>query len=224
VATIAEGSGIAMSTRWTALGTLVLTLVLAAPGPASAGPASETLRPAMDEVLRILQDETLKGRAQAPRRRAALRAVMHAFIDFPEAARRALGIHWQRRSEAERAEFVGLFRDLVTYSYIVTMEAYTGERILVEGETDHDGATFVSTRVVGTQGPPVPVEYRMHRRDGRWLVYDVVVEGVSLVANYRAQFNTVIRTASYEELVRRMRARVAELSKPPGAAHRRWFT
>lgn len=207
-----------MIARAAALGVLSLVVLLAAPGRAPAGPATEALRPAMDEILRILNDATLKGPARTPDRRAVLRAVMDTVIDFPEAAQRALGIHWQARSQAERAEFTRLFRDLVTYSYIVTMEAYSGQTVVFTGEAEHDGVTFVSTRVQGKHGSPVPVEYRMHQRDGRWLVYDVVVEGVSLVANYRAQFNTVVRTASYEELLRRIRARVAELTRPPGEA------
>jgi len=207
-----------MRGRWIGLGAVALALVAAPPGRATAGLPTETLRPAMDQVLRILNDATLKGAARAPERRAALRAVMDTVIDFPDAARRALSVHWPARTEAERGEFVTLFKELVTYSYIVTMEAYAGQTIVFVGEAEHDGITTVFTKVQGRQGSPVPVEYRMHQRGPRWLLYDVIVEGVSLVANYRAQFNTVVRTSSYEELVRRIRARVAELTGPPSAA------
>ena len=206
-----------MRARWIGLAAVTLALVAVVPGPASAGVATETLQPAMDQVLSILNDATLKGPARTPKRRAALRAIMNTVIDFPDAARRALSVHWQVRTEAERDEFVTLFKDLVTYSYIVTLEAYAGQTIVFVGEAEHDGITIVSTKVESPGRAPVPVEYRMHQGGARWLVYDVVVEGVSLVANYRAQFNTVVRTSSYDELVRRIRVRVAELTSPSSA-------
>lgn len=194
---------------------VALALVVAAARPATAGPASDTLRPAIDRVLAILEDPALEGPARARERRGALRAVMETVVDFPEAGRRALGLHWPARSEAERDEFVTLFKDLVTYSYSVTMDAAAGQRVVIVGEAEHDGTTSVLTRIEPRQGSRVHVEYRVHQRGARWLVYDVVVEGVSLVANYRAQFNTIVRTASYDELIRRMRERVAELAAPP---------
>jgi phospholipid transport system substrate-binding protein len=196
---------------------LVLALVGALPDGAGAGAATDELRPAIDKVLRILDDPTLKGEAKTSERRAALRGVMGSAIDFPEATRRALAVHWRTRTEAEREELVGLFKDLVTYSYIRLMEPSAGETVQIVGESQTDGTTTVLTRIQRRQGEPVPVDYRMHVRGTRWLIYDVVVEGVSLVANYRVQFNTIIQTSSYEELVRRMRARVAALSQAPTA-------
>jgi phospholipid transport system substrate-binding protein len=142
---------------------------------------------------------------------------MEGAIDFPEAARRALAVHWRARTEAEREEFVGLFKDLVTYSYIRLMEPYAGETVQIVGESQTNGTTTVLTRIQRRQGEPVPVDYRMHLRGPRWLIYDVVVEGVSLVGNYRVQFNTIIQTASYGELIRRVRARVAALTQAPAA-------
>ena len=208
-------AGGAMTHRWIALGAVACMLLGATAQPATAGPATETLRPAIDQVLGILDDLALKGVEHTRERRAALRAVMETVLDFPDAAQRALSVHWAARTEAEREEFVRLFKDLVTSSYIVTMEASAGQRVAYVGEAEHDGITAVLTRVEARQRSPIPVEYRMHQRGSRWLVYDVIVEGVSLVANYRAQFNTIVRTSSYAELIRRMRERVAELTAPP---------
>jgi phospholipid transport system substrate-binding protein len=190
---------------------VALALAGAGPGPAEAGSATEALRPAIDQVLRVLEDPALKGPARTVPRRAALRGVIEEIIDFPEAARRALALHWRNRTEAERAEFVALFKDLVTYSYILKIEPYAGEVVVFAGESAQDGVTTVLTRIQA-RGGPIPVDYRMHAPAGRWLVYDVLVEGVSLVGNYRAQFNTIIQTSSYAELVRRIKARLAELA------------
>jgi phospholipid transport system substrate-binding protein len=201
------------------LAVLALAVLCALPGRAAAGGATDTLRPAIDQVLRILDDPALKGPARTPERRAALRGTVEGMIDFPEAARRALALHWRNRTEAERAEFVALFKDLVTYSYILKVEPYAGEAVVFVGESEHDGVTTVLTRIQSRQGP-IPVDYHMHEHAGRWLVYDVLVEGVSLVGNYRAQFNTIIQTASYAELIRRMKVRLTELAGAPSAAAR----
>ena len=203
--------------RSTVLYVIALAVLATAPNWASAGGATEILRPAVDRVVHILADPALTGAAHTLERRRALRAVMEDVIDFPDAARRALGVHWQGRTDAERDEFATLFKELVTYSYIVTMEAYAGQTVVFVGEKlEGEGVTTVQTKIHNRQGAPVPIDYRMHQRAERWLVYDVVVEGVSLVGNYRNQFNSIIRTTSYAELIHRMRARVDELKRGTG--------
>src|SRR5690242_6416660 len=178
----------AMKLRTTIMCTLALGILATAPTEVPAGGPTDILRPAIDRVLHILADPALKGAEHVPERRGALQAVMEGVIDFPDSARRALGVHWQGRTEAERDDFVALFTDLVTYSYIVTMEGYAGQSVVFVSETESDGVMTVLTKVQNTQGTSVPIEYRMHQRSGQWLVYDVIVEGVSLVANYRTQF------------------------------------
>ena len=113
-----------------------------------------------------------------------------------------------------------LFKDLVIHSYIRLIEPYAGETVQIAGESPSEGMTTVLTRIHRRQGEPVPVDYRMHLRGTRWLIYDVIFEGVSLVRNYRGQFNTIIQTSSYDELVRRIRTRMAELDHTPAAALR----
>ena len=198
-----------------ALGFVLVWVVSTAVDAAS---ATDALRPAIDKVVHILEDPAMKGELRAQERYAALRSVMEGVIDFPEAARRSLAVHWRTRTDAERDEFIRLFKDLVTYSYIRTMETDAGETVRFVGEAESGGATTVLTRIERRQREPVRVDYRMHLAGGRWLVYDVSVEGVSFIANYRTQFNTIIQTSSYAELVRRVRARVAELSQAPAAA------
>lgn len=213
----------ALSTRGlkAVIGTSLALLLLAVwPEFGSAAGPTDELRPAIDKVLRILADPELRGEERTRERRTALRAVMENAIDFPEAARRALPLHWRTRTDAEREEFVALFKNLVIHSYIRVMEPYAGETVQVAGESPSEGMTTVLTRIHRRQGEPVPVDYRMNLRGNRWLIYDVVVEGVSLVGNYRGQFHTIIRMSSYEELVRRIRVRVADLDHTPAAAIR----
>ena len=128
-----------------------------------------------------------------------------------EIARRSLARHWQPLTEQQRNEFVALFADLLERSYISKIELYGGEKILYVGDrVDGDLAT-VSTKIITKNGTEVPVDYRLLKRGDHWLVYDVNIEGVSLVSNYRTQFNKIIQTASYYELVQKMKTKQDEL-------------
>lgn len=154
-------------------------------------------------MLRILENPAL-DQAQ---RRTEIRAVGLEVFDVVEAARRALGPHWPKRSAAERDEFTGLFQGLLERGYLSRIGEYGGERVQYVGERiDGDYAT-VRAQIVTSKGTQVPVEARVLKRGERWLMYDVTIENVSLVASYRSQFDRVIRTSSYEELVRRLKDR-----------------
>ena len=187
-----------------------LLAVLAPERPAWAGQPTEQLRSQIDRVLKVLEDPDLKKEPRALDRRAAVRKIANDIFDFPETAQRSLARHWAPRTPAERAEFVQLFADLLERSYISKIEVYGGEKIQFIGESiDGDRAT-VRTRITTREGSDIPIDYRMLPRGSRWLVYDVVIEGVSLVANYRAQFNKIITTSSYKELVKKMRTKQEE--------------
>jgi phospholipid transport system substrate-binding protein len=200
----------------------LLAVVLAAgalAGPV-AGPVTEQLRRSIDRVTTILADPALSGVGMTVPRRAALREVMDEAIDFGEAARRALGLHWASRTEAERAEFIALFKELVDYSYILRIEPYAGEKVVYVGESVEDDRATVRTKIQAKQGADIEIDYRLHRQGDRWLIYDVAVDGVSLVANYRTQFNTIIQTSSYAQLLARIRARLKEITAPLRTAAR----
>jgi phospholipid transport system substrate-binding protein len=182
----------------------VMLALLVAKG-AHAGQPTEQLKPAIDRVIKTLKDPALKGEAKTKERRQALHAIGNEVFDWTEMARRALGRHWQGRTEAEREEFVKLFRDLIERSYMSTIERYSGEKITYAADSvDGDQATL-KTKFTMKNGQEVPIDYRMIRRGDRWFVYDVVVENVGLVNNYRTQFNQIIQTSSYRELVRKMK-------------------
>ena len=184
-----------------ALVPLALVLALAA-GPAWASPTDQ-LRQYTDHVLRVLDDPALKDAD----RRAAVRKIAVEIFDVAEAAKRALARHWQARTPAEREEFVQLFADLLERTYIARIDDYGGQRLRYVGEAVDGDLATVRARIVTRKGAEVPVESRMVRRADRWLVYDVLIENVSLIANYRAQFDRIVRTSSYEELVRRLKSR-----------------
>jgi phospholipid transport system substrate-binding protein len=213
-----------MSVRMLAAATMAM--VLTAGGAAWAGAPTDQLRGRVDRVLRVLEDPDLKPEARAAERRAAIRTIVYEIFDFRELSQRALGPHWPPRTPAERDEFIQLFADLLERSYIGKIELYSGgERIQYTGEVlDGDQGT-VRTRIVTKQGTEIPVDYRMMRNGDRWLVYDVAIEGVSLVANYRAQFNKIIQRSSFKGLLAQLAAKreealAADATQPKRASQR----
>ena len=178
--------------------------------PARAGTSTEQLRSAVDGVVAILNNPNLKSEARREERLAQLRRVIHARFDFAEMAKRSLGPHWQRRTPEERQEFVKIFANLLEKSYVDTIESYNGEKVVYTNEVQEKGYAEVDTKVVSKKGEQFSVNYKMHLVNEGWKVYDVVIENISLVNNYRSQFNRTITTASYEELVRRMKGKQVE--------------
>ncbi len=192
-----------------ALAVILVGAVAAA--SASAGVPTDQLRGAVDRVLKTLDDPALKGEGKVIERRTAVRKIANEIFDFGEIAKRSMARHWQPLSEAQRTEFVGLFADLLERSYISKIETYGGEKIQYTAERADGEYATVSTKIITKNGTEVPVDYRMIKRADRWLVYDVSIEGVSLVSNYRTQFNKIIQTTSYNELVSKLRNKQDEL-------------
>ena len=178
---------------------------------AVAGVPTDQLKAQIDRVLKTLEDPELKKEGHAKDRRTAVRKIANEIFDFSETARRSLGRHWQGRTQAERDEFVQLFSDLLERSYISKIETYGGEKIQYLGDTVEGDQSRVQTKLVTKSSSEIPIEYRMHKKGDRWMVYDVVIEGVSLVANYRTQFNKIIQTSSFQELVKKMKTKQEEL-------------
>jgi phospholipid transport system substrate-binding protein len=193
-------------------------LVLAAGWPAQAGPPTDQLKGGIDRVLVILQDPALKDPGKADERRQKIRAVANEVFDWQETGKRALARHWQGRSPQEREEFSKLFADLLERSYVGKIEAYSGEKILYGEETlDGDQAT-VRTKLQTKSGTQVPIDYHMQKVEERWRVYDVKIENVGLVANYRSQFNRIIQQSGYPDLLQRLKTKQEELQFDEGAA------
>lgn len=189
---------------------LLLAAALVGPPTAFAGAPTDQLRTQVDKVLKILDDPALKDRPKD--RRTAVRQVANDIFDFGETAKRALGRHWSQRTPTEQQEFVQLFADLLERSYISKIELYGGEKIQYVGDKIEGGLATVTSKLLTKSGSEVPIEYRMLKKGDKWLVYDVVIEGVSLVSNYRTQFNRIIQTSSFEDLVKKMKTKQEELS------------
>jgi phospholipid transport system substrate-binding protein len=201
--------------RWfrrRALSAIMLVVALLVVRVAWAGAPTQLLRVQIDRVIKTLEEPDLKKDGKARERRAAVRRIADDIFDFTETAKRSLGRHWQGRTAAERKEFVDLFANLLERSYLSKIELYGGEKIAFLGDTIEDDQATVRTRIVTKHGTEVPVDYKMYRQGDRWLVYDVIIEGVSLIANYRTQFNKIIQTSSYQELVRKMKTKQAEFA------------
>ena len=184
---------------------IALTLGLALVRDAAAGTPTDQLRERIDRVVGILDDGGMKADPAA--RKAARRGVAGEIFDFTEITKRALGRHWLSASPAEREELVQLLTALLERSYMNRIEQYSGERIAWIGESTTGDLATVRTHFMSKSGTAIPVDYRLARAGDRWLVYDVSIEGVSLVANYRAQFNKIIQTSSTQGLVERLRSR-----------------
>jgi phospholipid transport system substrate-binding protein len=187
-------------------------LLLVQPVWVAAGVPGDQVRQSVDKLLAILKDPQLKGESKKNERRDKLKEVIYQRFDFTEMARRSLGSEWRRHSPEEQREFVKLFTGLLEQAYLDNIESYNGEKFRYLKEQEDNNHAQVDTKITGNKGQEFSVNYRLHNRNGDWKVYDVVIEEISLVNNYRSQFNRVLATSSYEELVNRMKGKT--LSAP----------
>lgn len=197
---------------------LIAALALWAAVPAHAGPPTDQLKAGIDQVLAILQDPAMKQPGKAEERRQKIRTVANEVFDWQETGKRALARHWQTRSPQEREEFSKLFADLLERSYTGKIEAYSGERIVYGEETAEGDQATVRTKLVTKSGTSIPIDYQMQKVDDRWRVYDVKIENVGLVANYRSQFNRIIQQSGYSDLIQRLKTKQEELQFDDQAA------
>ena len=188
---------------------LVFLLLVFLPGSSRAGIPSDQVRQTADKVLSILRDPRLKAADKKKERREQLRQVISARFDFNEMAKRSLGQYWQRRGAEEQRQFVQLFTDLLERSYADQIESLNGETILYGRENQDRDHAEVDTRVVTRKGEEFAVNYKLHSAGQEWKVYDVVIENISLVNNYRSQFNHVLAKSSFAELLRQLQAKTS---------------
>ena len=195
------------------LASVLAAVIALSAASAWAGPAADHVKASVDRVLAIVQDPEMKKPANADKRRSQVREVARGLFDFEEMAKRALARHWAQRTPEQRKRFAELFADLLEASYVSRIEAYSGEKIVFLPEVADGDTMAVRSRVATKAGTEIPIDYRLHKNGNRWLVYDVAIEGVSLVSNYRTQFNKIITQSSYDELVKKMEQKQLEVTE-----------
>jgi phospholipid transport system substrate-binding protein len=177
------------------------------PVAAAAGAAGDQVRQTVDKLLVILNDPHLKQEDRKSERREELTKVIIQRFDFTEMARRSLGPEWRRHTPEEQKEFVNLLTDLLERAYLEQIESYDDQKVRYVNDQEDSSYAEVDTKIVDNKGQEFSVNYRLHNVSGDWKVYDVVIEDISLVNNYRAQFARVLASSSYQGLLRKLKER-----------------
>jgi phospholipid transport system substrate-binding protein len=193
---------------------LLLLLFWLKPGAAAAGVPTDQIKATVDRALLVLRDPKFKPTAKTKERRDQLKQILFARFDFTEMARRALGANWRRRTPQEQEEFVRLFTDLLERAYASTIESYSDEKIVYVGEKVDGNYAEVNSKILTSKGQEYSIDYKTQVVSGEWKVYDVVVENISMVNNFRSQFNRVINNSSYEELIHRLKEKQSDFNSP----------
>ena len=192
---------------------VIIMVLLAAPVPVRAGEPTGQIREAIEQGIAVVKNPKLAGKGMQAERRARLREAVAPYFDFQEMAKRSLGIYWKDRSPSEREEFVRLYRKLLENSYAGKIESYQGEKILYGKETVDAPYAVVRTAIVTMKGEEIPVNYLLLQEGSRWRIYDVVIERISLVNNYRSQFGSILQKSSFPELMRKLKDTVGRQEK-----------
>ena len=175
---------------------------------AYASPVQDQLKSTIDNILGILRDPSLKGEEQAEKRRASLCKVINERFSFAKMSQLSLARHWKKRNDEEKKIFIELFGQLLEETYISKIEAYTDEKVVYVKEYVKKKKAQVNTKIV-TDTVEIPIDYRLYQtNNGSWLVYDLVIEGVSLVGNYRSQFDQILQKDTYEKLVEELKKKI----------------
>ena len=182
-----------------------LAFILFATVVAYGGEPLDVIKSAVDEAIALLKDPRLKSADRKSERIARLKHIINPIFDYQEMAKRTLGPHWRRRTPAEQEEFAELFRAFLEKIYSDRVDLYEGERFLFGRETRDQDYAEVESKIINAKGEESNVLYRLRRSDGKWKVYDAVVENISIVNNYRSQFDRVISKSSFEELKKMLR-------------------
>lgn len=194
-----------MKKRYAILG-LVLVLMLSL--PAYAGAPTDAVENTVNRVLDVLRDSKLKGPANKQAKTEKLRVIYEDMFDEMEFSRRTLTRNWTKFTPAQRKEFVDLFEQVLEKAYLDKILDYSNEKIVFHKENAlSDNQVEVSSKIV-TASKEIPIVYRMILKEGKWKVYDVVVENVSLVQNYRTQFNDILSNSTPEQLLETLRKKV----------------
>lgn len=172
-------------------------------GTASASTPAEQMKETIEHVRMVLNESPNGSEAE---QRESIRTVLSPRFDFPEMAKMSLGSHWKRVPERQ-VEFIAVFTDFLENAYVGKILSLREETVEFVSESVDRELAQVETKIVQSKGEPLTVDYKLHLVDGTWKVYDVVIENISLVNNYRSQFHRIITSESFDELLARLKAK-----------------
>ncbi len=178
----------------------VCTLVFVSPALALPTPTDE-IKPKLNAIISILLDPAMKGEEKKIERRARIMAYVNAGFDFREMSQRVIGKEWRELTPEKQDHFQKLFTKLLENAYIGKFESYSGQEIQFLGERIKDDRAIVTTQIENN-GQFIPIDYVMIKKDVKWMVYDINIEGVSLVRNYMEQFKAILRRDKFDGLVK----------------------
>jgi phospholipid transport system substrate-binding protein len=195
---------------------LAACLLALSPAALRAGLPTDQVRQTADRVLSVLQDSRLKSADKQQERRAQIRQIIANRFDFGEMAKRSLGPNWQKVNNDDQREFVELFTELLEKSYADQIESYNGEKIVYGRENVSQDQADVDTKIVTKKGEEISVNYKLRSAAGDWKVYDVIIENISIVNNFRSQFNRILANASFAELLKKLQSKSVEIKPARG--------
>jgi phospholipid transport system substrate-binding protein len=209
-----------MNKRWIMKSKIILFIItvfclnIAMAAPVKASVVTDEVKRTVDDVIKIVTDKELKKPANEEKRRKELKAAIGRIFDYREMAKRSMGFHWKTITSVQQNEFVDLFSTLLENSYAGKIESYNKEKIVYDKELVEGNYAQVNSRVITPKRDEYSLDYRLLREGNKWMIYDVVIEGVSLVSNYRTQFNSIINGQGYDALVKKMRTKSEEIGNP----------
>jgi len=186
---------------------LVACALAFAPGAFAASSPTDDVRTSVDGILVILKNEALDNQ----QKRAQMSTIINQRFDFRAMSQRTLATNWKKTSDVQKKQFVELFSQLIESSYVGKLEDYTDEKVTYPGEKVKGRKAVVETLIVTSSGD-VPVNYRLYSKGDQWLVYDVIIEGVSLISNYRSSYQEIMKDEGFDGLISKMQAKIDELS------------
>ena len=189
---------------------LILAFLLFLPFNAFADSPTVEIKSTVDQVIQILTNPQLQGEGKKQERRKRLREAIFFRFDFWEMAQRSSGAHWQRRTPEEQTQFIKVFSDLLEQTYVDRIESYNDEKFIYANERIDGRYAEVGSKMRTSKGEEFTINYKLHRVGEDWRVYDLVIENVSLMNNYRSQFNRILTNSTYDELVSRIKAKVSD--------------
>ena len=203
-----------MLKRYFMILTIGFSLAFAPVVVSAEGSAIDAVRSSVDGILDILKKGDTMDKAA---RRSAMEVIIDERFDFRAMSQRTLATNWKKASDAEKQEFTDLFSQLIQSSYVGKLEAYTNEKVEYVAEKAKGRKAVVET-LIKTASADIPLNYKLYSKDGDWLVYDVIIEGVSLISNYRSSYQTIVKKEGFDGLMAKMKAKIKELDAQPASS------